>query len=85
VVGTDRNIDQARTEPLEGNRGQYQHTEPHAQSGGVVGGDETVSGAKIDPLANESDAATRKNPGLDDETVDASRVEPMGEVREEMR
>jgi len=29
--------------------------------------------------------ATRKNPGLGDENVDAARVEPLGEVREEMR
>jgi len=85
VAGSDRNIDQSRIDPLEGNRGQYQHPESHADSQGVVGRDGVISGAKIDPLVAQANQATRKNEGLDDEQVDASRVEPLGEVREEMR
>jgi len=50
----------------------------------VVGRDETITGAKIEPLAGEFKVAQKKMPGLDDETVDASRINPMGEVREQM-
>ncbi|EMC99882.1 hypothetical protein BAUCODRAFT_128589 [Baudoinia panamericana UAMH 10762] len=85
VAGSDRNIDQSRIEPTEGNRGQYQHTAPHVDSHGVVGRDEVVSGAKIDPLVGEVNESTRKEPGLGDEEVDAGRIAPLGEVREEMR
>lgn len=64
--------------------GQYQHPEPHADSQGVVGRDETIAGAKIDPLAGKNKQAETELPGLDDENVDSSRIPPMGEVREEM-
>ncbi|KAI6876689.1 hypothetical protein KC338_g315 [Hortaea werneckii] len=37
ATGSDRNIDQARLDPTAGNRGQYQHPEPHAEGGGSVG------------------------------------------------
>ncbi|KAI7527791.1 hypothetical protein KC331_g16116 [Hortaea werneckii] len=90
ATGSDRNIDQTRLEPTAGNRGQHQHPEPHAESGGSVGRDETIQAAKVDPLVSQAQSgetastATRKNPGLDDEVVDAGRVAPMGEVREEM-
>ncbi|KAI6796221.1 hypothetical protein KC361_g4571 [Hortaea werneckii] len=90
ATGSDRNIDQTRLDPTAGNRGQYQHPEPHAESGGSVGRDETIQAAKVDPLVSQAQSgetastATRKNPGLDDEVVDAGRVAPMGEVREEM-
>lgn len=50
----------------------------------MVGRDETVQGAKIDPLGGQRDGTTRKNEGLEDESVDASRVQPMGEVRDEL-
>jgi len=46
-AGSDHNIDTARLEPVEGNRGQYQHTEPRSDEQGVVGRDEVVGGAKI--------------------------------------
>ena len=85
VAGSDRNINQARISPVEGNRGQYQHAEPHADTQGVVGRDETIQGAKVDPLMSQTNEATRNNQGLDDEQVAASRVEPLGSVREEMR
>ncbi|KAI7254350.1 hypothetical protein KC335_g14493, partial [Hortaea werneckii] len=90
ATGSDRNIDQARLDPTAGNRGQYQHPEAHAEGGGSVGRDETIQAAKVDPLVSQAQSgetastATRKNPGLDDEVVDAGRVAPMGEVREEM-
>jgi hypothetical protein len=58
---------------------------PHADSQGVVGRDDVVEGAKIDPLSGKEPGAKRSTAkGLDDENVDASRVQPMGEVREEM-
>lgn len=42
-----------------------------------------MAGAKIDPLTSE--VLSKKMPGgLEDEDVDASRVAPMGEVREEL-
>ena len=64
--------------------GQYQHTASHADSQGVVGRDETVQGSKIEPLTGKENETQRKGEGLDDENVDASRVAPLGEVREEM-
>ncbi|KAK5122886.1 hypothetical protein LTR85_003451 [Meristemomyces frigidus] len=85
VAGTDRSIDQSRLEPLEGNRGQFQHPASHADTQGVVGRDETVQGAKIEPLGGQVGEGTRKSEGLDDEVVDGARVAPLGEVREEMR
>jgi hypothetical protein len=65
------------------NLGQYQHPEPHADSQGVVGRDEAIQGAKIEPLEGGRGTTTSKQPGLDDEHVDASRINPLGEVREE--
>jgi hypothetical protein len=64
--------------------GQYQHPEPHTDTQGVVGRDEVIAGTKIDPLVGEFKEAQKKMPGLDDEIVDTSRIEPMGEVREQM-
>ncbi|KAK5464953.1 hypothetical protein LTS15_001516 [Exophiala xenobiotica] len=83
VAGTDRSIDKTRIDPL-GGAGQYRHPAAHADSQGVVGRDETIQGAKIDPLSGKGNASTTKSAGLDDEQVDASRINPMGEVREEM-
>ncbi|KAJ9636273.1 hypothetical protein H2199_007948 [Coniosporium tulheliwenetii] len=79
-AGTDRTIDQARIDPL-GGAGQYQNPLPHADSQGVVGRDETIQGTKIEPLEGKKDEAQGKGPGLDDENVDASRIDPLGEVR----
>lgn len=64
--------------------GQYQHPAPHADSQDVVGRDEAIQGAKIDRLSGKEKVATAKLTGLDDEQVDASRINPMGEVGEEM-
>ena len=49
-----------------------------------MGRDETIEGAKIEPLEGNKHAEG-KGPGLDDEQVDAARIDPMGEVREEMK
>jgi hypothetical protein len=43
-----------------------------------------IQGAKIEPLEDGRDNATSRQPGLDDEQVDSSRINPLGEVREEM-
>ncbi|MCJ1248755.1 hypothetical protein MMC30_005974 [Trapelia coarctata] len=86
VAGTDRNIDQARIHLL-GGHGQYQHTTPHVSSGGVAGTDEAIQGAKIDPMAPgdaEGKKAQGSGMGLEDEAVDAARIEPVGSVREEI-
>lgn len=56
---------------------------PHANSQGVVGRDDVIAGAKIEPLASHKMAGV-PDQGLDDESVDAARIAPMGEVREEM-
>jgi hypothetical protein len=50
----------------------------------LVGRDETIQGAKIESLEGGCGEATFKQLGLDDEQVDASRINSMGEVREEM-
>ncbi|OAP61267.1 hypothetical protein AYL99_03468 [Fonsecaea erecta] len=85
ATGTDRSIDHSRIDPL-GGAGQYQHTAPHADSQGAVGRDETIQGAKIEPLEGKGQqAATTKSQGLDDETVDTARIDPVGSVREEMQ
>ncbi|KIW12591.1 hypothetical protein PV08_09869 [Exophiala spinifera] len=83
ATGTDRSIDQSRIDPL-GGAGRYKHPAPHADSQGVAGRDEAIQGAKIDPLSGKENTSTTKSPGLDDEQVDASRINPLGEVREEM-
>ncbi|OQV05142.1 hypothetical protein CLAIMM_09928 [Cladophialophora immunda] len=94
AAGTDRSIDQSRIAPMGGaardaRAGQYQHTAPHADSQGSVGRDETIQGAKIEPLAGkghadvDAHAGTKEDAGLDDETVDAARIDPLGSVREE--
>jgi len=49
-----------------------------------VGRDETIQGAKLEPLEGKGSEPTSKSTGLDDEEVDASRINPLGEVREEM-
>ncbi|KAI9838839.1 MAG: hypothetical protein M1819_004045 [Sarea resinae] len=84
AVGSDTNIDESRIEPL-GGRGHYQHPLSHANAGGATGRDEDISGTKIDPLR----AGVKHNhqsmmQGLDDQEVDAARIQPMGEVRDEM-
>ncbi|KAL9110841.1 MAG: hypothetical protein Q9227_004641 [Pyrenula ochraceoflavens] len=98
AAGTDRNIDQTRIDPLGGKArlhdpslaGQYQHTAPHADSSGVIGREEEVSGSKIEPLSPEegsgkqSGERERRSSGLDDETVDRGRIDPMGSQREEV-
>lgn len=56
---------------------------PHANSQGVIGREDIVQGAKIAPLDGEVKRTTEHGQGLDDETVDASRIRPLGEVREE--
>jgi hypothetical protein len=63
--------------------GHHQHPAPHADSSGVVGRDETIAGAKIDPFSHNKQADI-KLPGLRDKDIDASRISPLGEVREEI-
>ncbi|KAL9019978.1 MAG: hypothetical protein Q9185_002768 [Variospora sp. 1 TL-2023] len=82
AVGTDRNIDQARIDPI-GGVGQYKHPAPHA-SAGVVGPDANMEKTKIEPLEGEVSKGRVQPSGLTDEGVDAARVQPLGEVREEM-
>ncbi|MCJ1388686.1 hypothetical protein MMC18_001535 [Xylographa bjoerkii] len=64
--------------------GQYQHTAPHADSHGVVGTDETIQGSKLEPLERQGHEATEKSGGINDESVDTARIEPVGSVREEI-
>ncbi|KAI9821064.1 MAG: hypothetical protein M1827_003797 [Pycnora praestabilis] len=86
ATGSDRNIDQSRIEPI-GGAGQYQHPLPQTHDGGSTGSDEAIGGAKIEPLegaqGDKGNEEVGKN-GLDDESVDGARVQPLGEVREEM-
>ncbi len=62
--------------------GQGQHTAPHADSQGVIGRDNTIQGAKLEPLKSSTSSETSAAQGLDDEAVDAARIDPMGSVRE---
>ncbi len=64
--------------------GQYAHPIPVTHSGGSAGTDETLQGSKIEPLQGKEDVGTRKTEGLSDEGVDGARIQPLGEVREEM-
>lgn len=64
--------------------GQFQHPAPHADSQGVVGRDEAIQGAKIEPLEGNPTKGTAKSTGLDDEQIDSARIQPGGEVREEL-
>ncbi|KAI9659045.1 MAG: hypothetical protein M1821_002005 [Bathelium mastoideum] len=83
AAGSDRNIDQTRVDPV-GGAGQYRHPDSKADSQGVVGRDEAVQGSKIEPLEGKDHTFQAKAPGLDDEQVDGSRINPLGEVREEL-
>ena len=54
-----------------------------------MGRDEAIGGAKIEPLERdeglgEGTVSTGGGPGLDDEVVSGRRIEPGGEVREEL-
>ncbi|KAI1209054.1 uncharacterized protein F4807DRAFT_108775 [Annulohypoxylon truncatum] len=80
-AGSNRAIDQTRIEPL-GGKGQHQHTAPHADSHGVVGTAEDIGKVKILPLENTSHEAQNPRTGLDDEAVDAARINPVGSVRD---
>ena len=65
--------------------GQGQHPAPHVDDQGSVGLDENIQAAKIDPLVSQVQAeATKPASGLRDEQVDAARIQPMGEVREDI-
>ncbi|KAK3716527.1 hypothetical protein LTR37_006423 [Vermiconidia calcicola] len=82
VAGSDRNIDQARENPL-GSQGVGKHPEPHDDNQGAVGRDATISGAKIDPLVGQAQAAGQPVTGSTTEEVDATRIQPLGGVRED--
>jgi hypothetical protein len=56
---------------------------PHANSQGVVGYEDVIQSSKIAPMDGSEKRATQHTHGLDDETIDASRIRPLGEVREE--
>lgn len=62
--------------------GQHQHTAPHADSQGVVGTTENIGKAKIQPLDGGLREAQNPRTGIDDESVDAARINPLGNVRE---
>ncbi|KAI1383386.1 uncharacterized protein F4822DRAFT_75907 [Hypoxylon trugodes] len=80
-AGSDQTIDQSRINPL-GGRGQHQHPAPHANSQGVVGTTENLGKTKIQPLEGGVNESQNPRTGLDDEAVDAARINPLGEVRE---
>ncbi|KAI1382374.1 hypothetical protein F4677DRAFT_401779 [Hypoxylon crocopeplum] len=81
-AGSNRTIDQTRIDPL-GGKGQHQHTAPHADNQGVVGTTENIGKAKIQPLEGGAREPQYSRTGLDDESVDAARINPMGAVREQ--
>lgn len=63
--------------------GQYKHPAPHATAG-VIGSDANIDKSKIEPLEGDVAKGGQQPSGLTDEEVDAARVQPLGEVREEM-
>ncbi|OTB06032.1 hypothetical protein M426DRAFT_319399 [Hypoxylon sp. CI-4A] len=62
--------------------GQQHHTASRADSQGVVRTTENIGKTKIQPLDSGANEAQDARTGLDDETVDASRINPLGGVRE---
>jgi hypothetical protein len=64
------------------NLGQGQHTAAHANSQGVIGRENALQGAKLEPLDSNVDPGNPVTQGLDDEAVDSARIDPMGTVRE---
>ncbi|KAI1461824.1 hypothetical protein F4805DRAFT_453061 [Annulohypoxylon moriforme] len=80
-AGSSRTIDQTRIQPL-GGKSQHQHTAPHADSHGVVGTVEDIGKVRIPPLESDSHEAQNPRTGLDDEVIDAARIDPLGSVRE---
>lgn len=63
----------------------HHHTNPHADSSGVIGREEYVEGSKIGVFdtAYKHRSRTQHETGLDDESVDRARIRPLGEVRED--
>ncbi|KAF2138313.1 uncharacterized protein K452DRAFT_290900 [Aplosporella prunicola CBS 121167] len=57
------------------------HHEAHANSQGVVGREDVFASAKIEPFEGHRSAMYKveKSPGLDDEIVDSSRIDPLSE------
>ncbi|KAF2748492.1 hypothetical protein M011DRAFT_476497 [Sporormia fimetaria CBS 119925] len=81
-IGEERDIEETHLEPLHSEL-KHHHTQlPHADSHGVVGHDDDIQQAKIAPFDGKVKQSTQHWTGLDDETVDAARITPMGEVRE---
>lgn len=50
-----------------------------------MGRDDVLAGAKVAPLEGKHGETIAKTAGLDDEAVDAARIAPLGEVREQMQ
>ena len=51
-----------------------------------MGREEYIEKTKIDPLVSQAGSEdTKPSTGLMSEQVDAARIEPLGEVREEMK
>ena len=58
--------------------GLLQHTRTHVDSQGSVGRDESVKGAKIDAMETIRGDEEALSVGLDDQAVNAAKVELMG-------
>ncbi|KAF2186754.1 hypothetical protein K469DRAFT_706746 [Zopfia rhizophila CBS 207.26] len=82
VVGEAADLEHTHIAPLDGGSKDHHHTAPHADSQGVVGREDIVQGSKIPPLEGGMKQATQHTQGLDDESVDKSRIDPMGNVRD---
>ncbi|KAL8728156.1 MAG: hypothetical protein Q9181_005439 [Wetmoreana brouardii] len=62
----------------------FKHPAPHTDAG-VIGPDANIDKSKIEPLQGQTSKGGVQQPsGLGDEEIDAARVKPLGEVREEM-
>ncbi|KAF2276581.1 uncharacterized protein EI97DRAFT_458496 [Westerdykella ornata] len=83
VIGEDHDIEEDHLEPLRSEIKHHHIQLPHAETHGVIGYDDVIQSSKIAPFNGKLNQRTEHEEGIDDEDIDASRIRPMGEVREE--
>merc|ERR1711879_339199 len=83
VLGEDFFIQETHEAPLDSPLKHHHLQQAHAETHGVCGYDDIIQSTKIAPMDGKMKQRTTHEEGLDMENIDASRIAPMGEVREE--
>ncbi|KAF2263066.1 hypothetical protein CC78DRAFT_292168 [Lojkania enalia] len=83
AIGEDEDIRRTQIHPLDSSAKAHHKQAPHADSQGVVGYEDVVQGSKIAPMEGGAPGATKHDQGLTDESIDKSRINPIGGLRED--